>query len=132
VHAAELPCRLGDHALHLLLRCDVGCDGEDAPVRFGSQLSCRRLESLLVPRHDRDIDAFPGQFPRNGFADAPAPASHDRMLALQSQIHGISSPSRCDRNFALSLLIVFRGKLRCKGPCRKGDLSWPDDTVRHR
>ena len=102
MHAAELLCRLGDHAVHLLLAGDIGREGKDAPVRFGSQLPRRRLESLLVARHDRHIDAFARQFPRDGFADAPAAAGHDRMLALQSEVHGILSPWRCDRDFIAS------------------------------
>ena len=84
VQAAQLLRRLGDHAVHLLLPGDIGCEGNDAPVRLDSQLPRRRLQIPLVPRHDRHIDPFASQFPRNDFADAPTAASHDRMLALQT------------------------------------------------
>ena len=57
----------------------------------GSQLPRRRLQIPLVPRHDRHIDPFASQFPRNGFADAPAAAGHNRMFALQSEVHGTLS-----------------------------------------
>ena len=73
--------RLGDHAVHLLFAGDIGCEGNDAPVRLGSQLPRRHLQIPLVPRHDRHIDPFASQFPRNGFANASTAASHDRMLA---------------------------------------------------
>ena len=89
VHAAQLLRRLGDHAVHLLLAGDIGGKGDDAPVRLGRQLPRRRLQIRLVPRNDRHIDPFARQFPRDGFADAPTTAGHDRMLALQSEIHGI-------------------------------------------
>ena len=56
------------------------------------QLPRRRLQIRLVPRHDRHIDPFASQFPRDGFADAPTAAGHDRMLAVQSEVHGSSSP----------------------------------------
>ena len=59
-----------------------------------AQFPRRRLQIRLVPRHDRHIDPFAGQFPRDGFADAPTAAGHDRMLALQSEVHGILSPCR--------------------------------------
>jgi hypothetical protein len=99
--------RLSDHAVHLLLAGDIGCEGNDAPVRLGSQLSRRRLQIPLVPRHDRHIDPFASQFPRYGFANAPTAASHDRMLALQSEVHGTLSPWLRDRNFIASLLVVL-------------------------
>jgi hypothetical protein len=76
----------------------TGREGNDAPVRFGSQLSRRRLESLLVPRHDRHIDPFARQLPRDGFTDAPAAAGDDRLLALQSEVHGTLSLWRRGRD----------------------------------
>src|SRR5438105_11749937 len=71
VQTTQLLCRLGDHAVHLLVAGDIGCKGNDAPVRLGRQLSRRRLQIRLVAGHDRHIDSFAGQFPRDGFADAP-------------------------------------------------------------
>ena len=44
VHAAELPCRLGDHGVDLILAGDIGGQRKDAPVRFGRQLLRRRLQ----------------------------------------------------------------------------------------
>ena len=82
VEAAQLLCRLGDHAVDLLLAGDIGCEGNDAPVRLGRQLPRRRLQIHLVARHDRHIGPFASQFPRDGFANAPAAAGHDRMLAF--------------------------------------------------
>jgi hypothetical protein len=73
------------------VRQDIGCEGNDAPVRLGSQLPRRRLQIRLVPRHDRHIGPFASQFPRDGFADTPTTAGHDRMLVLQSEVHGILS-----------------------------------------
>jgi hypothetical protein len=107
VQAAQLLCRLGDHAVHLLLAGDIGCEGNDAPVRLASQLPRRRLQVSLVPRHDRHIDPFASQFSRNGFANAPTTAGHDRMLALQSEVHDTFSPWWRERNFIASLLIVL-------------------------
>jgi hypothetical protein len=52
---------------------------------------CRRLVTKGHRRHDRPIDPFASQFPRNGFASAPTAAHHDRMLALQSEVHGTHS-----------------------------------------
>src|SRR5262249_29788533 len=115
VQTAELMRRLGDYALHLLLAGDIGGEGQDAPVRRGSQLARGRLQIRLGPRHDRHIDPFAGQFPRNGFADAAAAAGHDRMLALQSEVHGTLSPWRGGRGFVGSLLIVLS-----EGTWRKG------------
>ena len=43
VQGAQLLCRLGDHSVHLLLAGDIGREGNDAPVRLGSQLPRRRL-----------------------------------------------------------------------------------------
>src|SRR5205823_277781 len=80
-----------------LLTGDIGCEGDDAPVRLGSQLARRRLQIHLVPRHDRHIGPFAGQFPRDGLANAPTAAGHDRMLVLQSEVHGILSPWRRDQ-----------------------------------
>ena len=51
----------------------------------------------------------------NGFADAPTATSHDRMLALQSEVHGTLSPWRPDCDFLASLLIVLS-----EGTWRKG------------
>jgi hypothetical protein len=107
VHAAQLLRRLGDHAVHLLLAGDISREGKDVPVRLSSKFACRRLQSLLVARYDRHIDAFARQFPRDGFADAPTAAGHDRMLALQSEVHGFLSPWRRDRDFIASALIVL-------------------------
>jgi hypothetical protein len=119
VQAAQLLRRLGDHAVHLLLAGDIGCEGNDAPVRLGSQLPRRRLQIPLVPRHDRHIDPFASQFPRNGFANAPTAARHDRMLALQPEVHGTLSPWWCDRNFIASLLIVLFERTWRKGVARR-------------
>jgi hypothetical protein len=114
VQATQLPRRLGDHALHLLLAGDIGGEGQDAPVRRGRQLPCRRLQIRLGARHDRHIDPFASQFPRNGFANAATAASHDRMLALQSEVHGsLSLVAR--PQFMASLLIVLS-----EGDWRKG------------
>jgi hypothetical protein len=88
VQPAELACRLRDRALHLLFAGDIGGKGNDAPVRLMRQLPRRRLQVGLVARHDRHIHALARQFPRNGLADAPAAAGHDRVLALQSKVHG--------------------------------------------
>jgi hypothetical protein len=52
------------------------------PVGRGGQLTRRRLQIRLGARHDRHIDPFASQFPRNGLADAAAAAGHNRMLAL--------------------------------------------------
>jgi len=91
VQATQLLCRLGDDAVDLLLAGYIGCEGNDAPVRLGSQFPRRRLQIRLVPRDDRHIGPFASQFPRDGFADAPTTAGHDRMLVLQSEVHGILS-----------------------------------------
>src|SRR5277367_703872 len=107
MQAAELLGGLGDHPVHLLLAGDIGRERKDAPVRFCSQLPRRRFKSLPVARHDRHIDAFARQFPRDGLADAPTAAGYDRMLALQSEVHGFLSPWRRDRDFIASALIVL-------------------------
>ena len=88
VQTAQLLRRLGDHALDLLPAGNVGNERKDAPVRCASQFPRRRLQIRLGARHDRHIDPFASQFPRNGFANAPTAASHNRMLALQSEFHG--------------------------------------------
>src|SRR5262249_7741386 len=119
VQAAQLLRRLGDHAVHLLLAGDIGRQRNDAPVCRGSQLACRRLQIPLGPRHDRHIDPFARQFPRNGFADAPAAASYDRMLALQSEVHGNLSPWVAWRNFIASPLIVLSEGTWRKGVARR-------------
>src|SRR6516162_10800930 len=67
----------------------------------GSQLPRRRLQIPLVPRYDRHIDPFASEFPRNGFANAPTAAGHDRIFALQSEVHSTPSPWRRDRENAL-------------------------------
>ena len=113
VQAAQLLCRLGDHAVHLLLAGDIGCEGYDAPVRLGSQLPRRRLQIRLVPRHDRHIGPFASEFPRDGFANAPTTASHYCMLVLQSEVHGILSLVGVAR-FCCSTAIVLS-----EGPWRK-------------
>jgi hypothetical protein len=41
---------------------------------------------------ERNASVFARQFPRDGFADAPTAAGYYRMLALQSEVHGIFSP----------------------------------------
>src|SRR5208282_841749 len=46
---------------------------------------------------------------------APTAAGHDRMLAVQSEVHGTLSPWWRDRNFIASLLIVLS-----EGTWRKG------------
>src|SRR5206468_316236 len=115
VQAAQLLRRLGDHAVHLLLAGDIGCEGNDAPVRLGSQLPRRRLQIPLVPRHDRHIDPFASQFPRNRFANAPTAASYDRTLAFQSEVHGTLSLWRPDCDFIASLLIVLSEETWRKG-----------------
>jgi hypothetical protein len=56
---------------------------------------------------EHHIDPFASQFPRNGFANAPTAASHDRMLSLQSEVHVTLSPWRRDRDLIASLLIVL-------------------------
>src|SRR5271166_2889532 len=122
VQAAQLLRRLGDHAVHLLLAGDIGCEGNNAPVRLGSQLPRRRLQIPLVPRHDRHIDPFASQFPRNGFADAATAAGHDRMLALQPEVHGTLCPWWRDRNFIASLLIVLSEGTWRKGVARRGTM----------
>jgi hypothetical protein len=114
-------CRLGDHAVHLLLAGDIGRERKDAPVRLGSNLPRRRLERLLVACHDRHIDPFARQFARDGFANAPTAAGHDRMFALQSKVHGIFSPRRYDRDFIASKLIVL-----AEGPWCKDSQTWGD------
>src|SRR5215472_16326303 len=91
VQTAQLMRRLGDYALHLFLAGDIGGEGQDAPVRRGSKLPRRRLQIPLGARHDRDINPFASQFPRNGLPNAAAAAGHDRMLVLQSEVHGILS-----------------------------------------
>src|SRR6202011_4612820 len=102
---------------------DIGCKRNDAPVRLSSQLSRRRLQIHLVPRHDRHIGPFASQFPRDGFANAPTTASHDRMLTLQSEVHGILSPCRSDRDFAAPLLIVLSEETWRKACRMRGDAS---------
>jgi hypothetical protein len=120
VQATQLLCRLGDHAVHLLLAGDIGCKRNDAPVRLSSQLSRRRLQIHLVPGYDRHIGPFASQFPRDGFANAPTTASHDRMLVLQSEVHGTLSPWQRDRDSIASLLIVLPERTRRKG-CQTQD-----------
>jgi len=48
VQATQLLCRIGDHAVHLLLAGDVGWQRNDAPVRRGSQFRRRRLQIPLL------------------------------------------------------------------------------------
>src|SRR5207244_1075809 len=98
---------------HLLFAGDVGGEGQDAPVGRGRQLPRRCLEISLGSRDDRHIDAFARQFPRNGLANAPATARHNRMLALQSEVHG--SLPLAARKFMASRLIVL-----CEEAWRKG------------
>ena len=83
------------------------------------QLPRRRLQIPLVPRHDRHIDTFARQFPRDGFANTPTTASDDRMLALQSEVHGVLHSWRPDSNFAAKLSIVLSAR-----PSRKCVASW--------
>src|ERR1700730_14841353 len=62
--------------------------------RFVSAASSRAVASRS-PLFRATIPPPPplgSQFPRNGFANAPTAASHDRMLALQSEVHGTLSP----------------------------------------
>ena len=62
--------------------------------RFVSAASSRAvaLQIRLVPGHDRHIGPFASQFPRNGFTGCPdRHASYDRMLAVQSEVHGTLS-----------------------------------------
>src|SRR6266404_9276876 len=125
VQTAQLLCRLGDHAVHLLLAGDIGCEGNDAPVRRGRQLSRSCLQIPLVPRHDRHIDPFASQFPRNGLANSPTAASHDRMLALQSEVHGTLFPWRRDRDDLLLHCSLF--SLRepgARGGCQTRGDAW--------
>ena len=67
--------------------------------RFVSAANSRAVvsRSRFVPGHDRHIDPFARQFPRDGLADAPAAAGHDRMLVLQSEVHGTLSLSKRPR-----------------------------------
>jgi len=78
---------------YLVLAGDIGCKGNDAPVRLGRQFSRRRLQIRLVAGDDRHIDPFPRRFPRDGFANAPTAAGHDRMLVVQPEVHGTFSLS---------------------------------------
>ena len=112
VQAAQLRCRLGDHAVDLLLAGDIGRERNDAPVRLGSQFPRRRLQIRLVPRHDRHIGPLASQFPRDGFADTPTAAGYDRMLALQSEIHGILSLVGVPRVGSSMLIVPFEGTWR--------------------
>ena len=107
VHATQLLRRIGDHAVHLFLAGDIGCERHDAPVCLGSQLPRRRLQIRLVPRYDRHIGPFASEFPRDGFANAPTTASHDRMLVLQSEVHGIISLVRVTAILLLHCLWFF-------------------------
>src|ERR1041385_4512774 len=91
MQAAQLLRRLSDHAVYLLPAGDIGREGEDAPVRLGGQLSRCCLQIRLVARYNRHIGPFASQFPGYGFANAPTTAGHDRMLVLQSEVHGILS-----------------------------------------
>jgi aldose 1-epimerase len=79
--------------------------GEIAPVE-GTPLDFRQMIPIGARLHSAfqqivyargHIGPFASQFPRDGFADAPATASHDRMLVLQSKIHGILSLSGVPR-----------------------------------
>jgi hypothetical protein len=79
----------------------------------------------LVSGHERDVDAFASQFTTNRFADADAAARHDRMLALQSEVHGILSPSRRDRDFIGTPRIVLSEGLWRKGCQTKRDEMQP-------
>ena len=62
------------------------------------------------------------QFPRDGFANAPTTASHDRMLALQSEVHCTLFRWLRDRDFIASLLIVLSEGTWRKGVARRGTM----------
>src|SRR6266446_5029450 len=95
--------------------------------RFVAAASSRAVasKSPLVPRHDRHIDPFASQFPRNGLANSPTAASHDRMLALQSEVHGTLFPWRRDRDDLLLHCSLF--SLRepgARGGCQTRGDAW--------
>src|SRR5262245_23285652 len=114
MHAAQLLRRLVDHAVNLLLAGDIGGERDNAPVRLAGQLPRSRLQACLVPRNNRKIDPFLGQFSRNCFADASTPARHDGALALQSEIHGILPSWRRYRSLLASPSIVLPAGAWCK------------------
>src|SRR5262245_18968994 len=111
MHTAELLRRLVDHAVNLFLAGDIGGKREDAPIGLAGQLPRRRLQVTLIPRNNRNVDPFFGQFSRNSFADTPTPARHDGALALQSEIHATLRSWRRYKSLLASQCIVFSGGL---------------------
>jgi len=83
--------------------------------RFVSAASSRAAASR-VPCCGRrcDVDAFAGQFPGDGFADASAAAGHDRVLALQAEVHGGFSRG------GVGAVLLVRSIVLREGQRRKG------------
>jgi hypothetical protein len=88
MYGTQVLGHLGDHTVNLLPAGDVGDEREDASVGLAAQLAGGCLQISPVPRDDRHVDPFPGQFSCDGFADPPTTARHDGPLALQSEVHG--------------------------------------------
>src|SRR5262249_47988326 len=97
MYGAQPLGRLGDHAVNLLPARDVGDQRDDPPVGLAAQLAGSCLQISLVARNDRHVVPFPGQFLCDGFANTPTSTRHDGLLALQSEVHGMSHSWPRDR-----------------------------------
>src|SRR5262249_3073033 len=117
MHTAELLRRLVDHAVNLFLAGDIGGKREDAPIGLAGQLPRRRLQVTLIPRNNRNVDPFFGQFSRNSFAHTPTPAGPPRpacpagALSLTTETHATLRSWRRYKSLLASQCIVFSGGL---------------------
>ena len=62
--------------------------GEDLAAAF-RQFGAGRLERFHAARTDRDVGTFGGEQQRGAATDALARAGDDRLLAFESEIHGV-------------------------------------------
>src|SRR5262249_39590667 len=87
VDAAERRVTLRDEIPGVRILAEVGGNGDDLAAGCLRDLGGGRLERLLAPGADRDVDAFLRQRPRKCPSPAPAAAGHQRGLAFELQVH---------------------------------------------
>ena len=104
-------------------RVDVYTEKNVPELGAGPHVPDHAQGELVVEKELRRL----GQGEGDGLADAPTAAGNDRMLALQSEVHGILSPWRCDRDFVASGRIVLS-----EVPSRKSCQTYGDAWNVHR
>jgi hypothetical protein len=93
--------------------CRPGMARESEGRRHLDYGEAQSFQDLPLCRFLRLIwDELDAEFPRDGFADTPTTAGHDRMLVLQSEVHGILSLVGVPRFCCSTAIVLSEGARR--------------------